>query len=357
VTAGGPGAVPLLLCGGCGAALPASLLACPGCGKLVHAEELRALAGEAERAEQAGELSRALETWRRALALLPAASLQHQKIHEKVQALSALVQAAPAPAAGASPRASQAAPRTGWRKWAAGLGAVGVLLAKVKWLLLALLTKGKVLLVGLTQAKTFLSMIIAVGVYATVFGWRFALGLVASIYVHEMGHVVWLRRYGIAATAPMFIPGLGAFVRLKQRPATPAEDARVGLAGPVWGAAAAVGALALGLVLGRPLLLAVASVGAMINVFNLIPVWQLDGARGFAALSRRQRGWTAAVAWVVALCAHQVVPFLVALAATGRAASKGEAPERGDRSVFVTYVALLVGLTALTAKLGPMIRR
>ena len=101
---------------------------------------------------------------------------------------------------------------------AAGLGAIGVLLAKFKWVILALLGKGKVLLVGLAQAKTFLSMGIALAVYASFYGWKFALGLIASIYVHEMGHVVWLRRYGIAATAPMFIPGFGAFVRLKHAP-------------------------------------------------------------------------------------------------------------------------------------------
>ena len=128
------------------------------------------------------------------------------------------------------------APKQQRYKWLAGLGAFGAMLAKFKWAALFLLGKGKVLLVGLTQAKTFLSMAVALAVYASVYGWKFALGLIVSIYIHEMGHVVWLRRYGIAATAPMFIPGLGALVRLKQYPANPAEDARVGLAGPIWGA-------------------------------------------------------------------------------------------------------------------------
>src|SRR6185295_6272463 len=136
-------------------------------------------------------------------------------------------------------------------------GAVGALLAKFKWVVLFLLGKGKILLAGLLKAPTFLSMALALGVYATAFGWKFALGLVVSIYVHEMGHVVWLRRYGIPATAPMFVPGLGAFVRLNQRPATVGEDARVGLAGPVWGAAAAIGALAAGVGFESPLLVAI----------------------------------------------------------------------------------------------------
>ncbi len=361
-------------CASCGSELPLSLLACPGCGGLVHADALRGLAADAERAERQRDLPGELTAWRGVLELLPAGSGQHQRVLTRVQALSALVPAGTAAAAqparavannqttppsstasatGATP-AANAPPRTGWRKWFAGLGAFGVLLAKMKWVLLFLLAKGKALLIGLTQIKTVLSMAIAVGVYTMVFGWRFALGLVLSIYVHEMGHVVWLRRYGIPATAPMFIPGLGAFVRLKQRPATPGEDARVGLAGPVWGAAAAVGALLLGRALQVPILSAIARVGAWINLFNLLPVWQLDGGRGFVALSRRQRAYAAAVLWIVALSAHEGMLYILAIAASFRAASAAGAPERGDRAVFLTYVALVVGLTWLIRLCGPL---
>jgi Zn-dependent protease len=257
--------------------------------------------------------------------------------------------------------ASRARPRTRQARASTSgppaLGAIGVLLLKFKWVILFVLSKGKVLLVGLTQAKTFLSMAIALGVYAAAFGWQFALGLVVSIYIHEMGHVVWLRRYGIPATAPMFIPGVGAFVRLKQHPATAGEDARVGLAGPVWGAGAAIAALALGLSLHQPILIAIARVGAWINIFNLLPVWQLDGGRGFAALSRRQRGFVAAASWAVALAAGDGMLFILAIAATVRAAAKTGAPDTGDRAVLATFLALIVGLTALmmiAARLGPL---
>ena len=98
------------------------------------------------------------------LALLPAGSGQHARVQEKVQALSALVSASPSAPGGGGATATGAARRTGWGKWAAGAGAVGVLLLKFKWVLLFLLTKAKVLLVGLTQAKTFLSMALALGV-------------------------------------------------------------------------------------------------------------------------------------------------------------------------------------------------
>ncbi len=350
-------------CTGCGAALPRSLLACPTCGRLVHAEELKRLAADAERAEQHGDLTGALAAWRNTLTLLPTAAVQHQRILVKVQGLSAQVPGATAsshggPGAFAAPSvggsgagaiAGSPPHKSGWKKWLAGLGAVGILLAKFKWVLLFVLAKGKVLLIGLTQAKTFLSMAFALGVYATAFGWRFAAGLVVSIYVHEMGHIAWLRRYGIAATAPMFIPGLGAFVRLKQHPATVGEDARVGLAGPVWGAGAAIVALVIGVGLDHPLFVAIARVGAWINLFNLLPVWQLDGGRAFAALARKQRGIVAGVLWMLALSAGDGMLFLLAVAATFRAVPKGTAPAVGDRGVLVTYLVLIVGLTALMA--------
>ena len=357
-------------CASCGSELPLSLLACPGCGGLVHAEALRGLAAEAARAEQQNDMPGALMAWRRALELLPASSGQHRRVFARVQELSAQVPAhvAGMPTArgtatnGASPAATPsggaaapaAPPRTGWRKWLGGLSAIGVLLAKMKWVLLFLLAKGKALLIGLTQIKTVVSMAIAVGVYTMAFGWRFALGLVLSIYVHEMGHVVWLRRYGIPASAPMFVPGFGAFVRLKQRPATAAEDARVGLAGPVWGAGAAVVALVLGHALEVPILSAIARVGAWINLFNLLPIWQLDGGRGFVALSRRQRAFVAAVLWLLALSMHEGMLYILAIAASFRAASATGAPERGDRAIFWTYVALVVGLTWLMSAAGPM---
>src|SRR5262249_16684796 len=183
-------------------------------------------------------------------------------------------------------------------RWVAGpaaLGAAGLFLWKLKFVLVFLLTKAKLLVFGLTKVTTLFSMLLSLGVYWTQWGWQFALGLVISIYIHEMGHVAALQRFGIPATAPMFIPGLGAFVRLRQYPATPQEDARVGLAGPLWGLGAALAAYVVFLATGWSSWAAIARVGAWINLFNLLPVWQLDGSRGFRALSRGQR-WLAVLA-------------------------------------------------------------
>ena len=119
-----------------------------------------------------------------------------------------------------------------WRRGALGVVTVALLL----------LSKLKFLLLGLTKASTFVSMFAFFGVYWSIYGWPLALGLVLSIYIHEMGHVAMLRRLGIDAGAPMFIPGVGAFVMLKQHIGDPLTDAKIGLAGPVWGLGAALAA-------------------------------------------------------------------------------------------------------------------
>src|SRR3979490_2152904 len=110
-----------------------------------------------------------------------------------------------------------------WRRGALGVVSVALLL----------LSKLKFLLLGLTKASTLISMFAFFGVYWSIYGWPLALGLVLAIYIHEMGHVAMLRRLGINAGAPMFIPGVGAFVMLKQHIGDPLTDSKVGLAGPV----------------------------------------------------------------------------------------------------------------------------
>src|ERR1700733_10020483 len=148
------------------------------------------------------------------------------------------------------------------------IGTIGALLLKFKTLGLVILTKGKLVLLGLTKLNTLLSMLVSIGFYWALYGWKFGLGFVLSIYVHEMGHVIALARYGIPASAPMFIPGFGAFVRLKAYPASPAEDARVGLAGPLYGLGAALACMGIGVIADSGLFTALAKVGAWINVFN-----------------------------------------------------------------------------------------
>lgn len=295
----------------------------------MHAQDLKRLADQARLANDSGDLAGALAAWREAIELLPPGSRQYQSVLATIETLSRAADAAPSTPGRRTTKHSLA-------KGTAGLGLLGVLLSK-----------GKLLLLGLTKAGTLLSMLLAFGAYWTLWGWRFALGFVASIYVHEMGHIAALNRLGIKASAPMFIPGIGAIVRLKQYPVSPRENARVGLAGPIWGLGAALAAYAVFLGTGNQTWGAIAQVGAWINLFNLLPVWQLDGARGFHALIRPQRWIAVAILAGMWLVTREGLLVLLSLAGAF-AAWRGEVPDEGDDRALVEYGALAITLALLT---------
>jgi Zn-dependent protease len=337
MTSAGVETAPLLSCEGCGTVIAPALLSCPACHALVHAVELRDLAARASAAASAGDTAAELAACRASLDLLPRQSRQFAAITEKVAALSKAV---------ATPSRSGDLPTTGRWKWLASLGPVGLLLWKFKFLVVALVTKGKLLLLGLTKVSTVFSMLLSMGVYWTAWGLPFAFGFVISIYIHEMGHVAALHRLGIAATAPMFIPGLGAFVRLRQSPVSPRENARVGLAGPIWGVGAALAAYIAGLAGGGGLLFAIARTGAWINLFNLLPVWQLDGARGFASLTRQHRWFAVAALFVGWVIARDGLFILLIIVAVMRAMSREAAPEP-DSGALWRYVGVTAALAII----------
>src|SRR5829696_7752820 len=146
---------------------------------------------------------------------------------------------------------------------------------------LGLLVKyGKFALLFVGKAKfltTSGSMLVSVAAYSLIWGWTFAAGFVLLLLVHEMGHVIQLRREGVEASAPMFIPFLGAVVAAKSLGDDALAEARVGLAGPVLGT--------LGAVLLTPVWQALAFTGLFLNLFNLLPVVPLDGGRAMAAMA------------------------------------------------------------------------
>jgi Zn-dependent protease len=299
---------------------------------LVHATTLKQLAEEAANARATGDVTKALLSWRQALELLPPNTRQAQVVSATIESLSRELDHAGVPAGSQATGGGRSKVATG----AAGLGVIGLLLSKLKFVLL-----------GLTKLGTLASMLLAFSVYWTLWGWRFALGFVVSIYIHEMGHVAALTRLGIKATAPMFIPGIGAVVRLKQYPVTPREDARVGLAGPIWGLAAAAVAYGVFRATDSQTWGAIARVGAWINLFNLLPVWQLDGARGFRALSRAERWGVVAIMAAMWLATHEGLLVLLFLAAA-YAAWRGEAPAEGDRRAAFEFGMLVVVLSVMT---------
>jgi Zn-dependent protease len=334
------------VCSDCGAELAAGLLACPGCARLTHAQQLAELAQAAEACEREGDASAALSAWRSALELLPPGTQQRALIETRMRRLSAMVdgRAAPASSEGAPERSGKHAGKL------AGLGVLGLVLLKSKALLGLLLANGKLLLVGLMKLPTLLSMLLYAR-WTAGNGAAFGIGLVASIYVHEVGHVAALRRYGIAASAPMFVPGLGAFVRLKQYPSDAHEEARTGLAGPLWGLWAALAAVLLGKLAGWPTALSIASVGATINLFNLIPIWQLDGARGLKALTRVDRVLLGLLGLLTGVLLRQWMPAIVGVFALAHALSK-DLPDASDRRVLALFMGLLVCHALIATTVG-----
>ena len=324
------------ICDSCGTEIAPRLLSCPACGRLVHGDRLRHLAQQAAEARHAGDLAGSLTAWRGALELLPASSKQAETIAATVEELSRQVDD---DAGGAAEHQ-----RPAWAKGGGALAAAGLLVWKLKFILGFLITKGKVLLLGLTKASTLFSMLLSAGLYWTLWGWKFAVGLVVAIYIHEMGHVAALRRLGIRATAPMFIPGLGAVIRLKQYPANPREDARVGLAGPIWGVGSVIAAYGLHLATGWESLAAIARFAAWINLFNLLPFWQLDGGRGFRALGKSHRWQVVAAIGAMWFLTAEGLLLLLLVVAGGRTLFSA-APEESDRTTRWQFVSLIVVLS------------
>ncbi len=163
------------------------------------------------------------------------------------------------------------------RKLGPALAALIAFLAKFKSLLL-LLPKLKLL----TTAGT---MLVSIAAYGFVFGWTFAVGFVALLFIHEMGHVIQLRREGVKAGAPTFIPFLGAVISARSLGDNALAEARVGLAGPILGSIASAVCVVVWLATGSDIWRALAFTGFFLNLFNLLPVVPLDGGRAMAAMA------------------------------------------------------------------------
>lgn len=215
------------------------------------------------------------------------------------------------------------------------------------------------LLASVLKLKTLASMVLSIGLYATEWGLPFAAGFVLLIFVHELGHWIVLRREGIPAGAPVFIPFLGAFIAMKGMPRDAYVEAKVAIGGPVLGSLAAWAVLAVGVATDQRLLLTLGHSGILLNLFNLIPVSPLDGGRIAGAFTRAF--WIAGYALgVVALIATRS-PLLAIVLAVGlytlwrrwRHPVPGyhEIPGPRRLAVGLGYAALVIAL-ALTLPLG-----
>jgi Zn-dependent protease len=172
--------------------------------------------------------------------------------------------------------------------------------------------KAKILFLALIKVKavtTLGTMFISIVAYGLAFGWPFAVGFVLLLFVHEMGHVIQLRREGVEASAPVFIPFVGAVISAKSLGEDAAAEARVGLAGPILGTIGTLIPLAIYLATGSDLWRALAYVGFFLNLINLLPVLPLDGGRAMAVLGPKI--WIAGILIAIAATVIFLGPFML----------------------------------------------
>jgi len=310
-------------CRRCSHQLAPGALVCDQCHALVHSEELDRLAAEAKSLENTGDFRSASQQWLAGLPLLPPNSRQADWITQHARALDKLAQQ------------SQPAPPSE-NKWAQKLGPVGPLAV--------LLAKGKFILTALFKLKFLLSFVAFFGFYWAAFGAKFGIGFATLILIHEMGHFIDVKRRGLPAEMPVFLPGFGAYVRWQALGVSLETRAAVSLAGPLAGFLAAVACAALWWQTGNPLWAALARAGAFLNLLNLIPVWMLDGGQAALALSKMERVVLLTACLALWLVLGENLFFLVAAGAAYQVFFAGNFPPQSSRATIIYFVAVLTAL-------------
>ncbi|WP_284619868.1 site-2 protease family protein [Aquabacterium humicola] len=201
--------------------------------------------------------------------------------------------------------------------------------------LLALLLSGAKFGKLLTSGGT---MLLSLVVYAFIFGWRYAAGFIALLFIHEMGHYIAARQRGLPVGLPTFIPFVGAWIEMKQMPHDAETEAFVGLGGPLLGAVGALGAWWLGNAWDAPWLMAAAYAGFFLNLFNLIPLSPFDGGRITAVLSPRI--WLLGVPILGALFLWRPSPMLLLMALIAAPQVWKALKYRSDSEEAKTYYAV-----------------
>jgi Zn-dependent protease len=218
-------------------------------------------------------------------------------------------------------------------------------IAKLKFVFLAV--------AKLKFAGSALSGVVSIAAYGLIFGLPFAVLFVVLLFVHEMGHVIALRREGIKATAPMFIPFLGAVVGMKELPKDAWTEAKVALAGPILGGIGAAVTLAFGVALDSDLLRAAAYTAFFLNLFNLLPISPLDGGRAAAAI--HPAFWLVGIAGIVGLLLihPNIILILIALLGGAEVWRRWREYRRGSAATRAYYAVsplrrVIVGVTFLS---------
>ena len=310
-------------CKRCSSELAPGALACEQCHALVHSEQLDQLAVEAKALEAKGDLSHARERWLTGLQLLPPNSRQASWIQQHVRQLDT------------SANLIQPAPQSE-NKWAKRLGPLGPIAI--------LLAKGKTLFLALFKLKFLLSFAAFIGIYWAAWGMKFGIGFAVLVLLHEMGHFIDIKRRGLPAEMPVFLPGLGAYVRWQALGVSQETRSAISLAGPLAGFFTALACAVLWWQTGNPFWAALARAGAVLNLLNLIPVWILDGGQAVLALSKGERVFLLTACLALWLVLDQKMFFLLALGAAYQIFFGGDLPPQPSRATTLYYVAVLTAL-------------
>ena len=303
-------------CPECSHYLAPGSLACPECNAIVYGGYLRTLAIQATGQEDAGEWIAARETWRQGLDWVPGETKQATAVIQRIALIDTRLRGA----------------EENKEKWTRRLGPFAPVVL--------FLAKAKTFLFFLFKAKFLLSFVGFFGLYWALFGWRFGLGFTLSILVHEMGHFVAAKRRGLKVDLPVFIPGMGAYVRWYSMGVSLDDLSTIALAGPFFGLIFAIICGGLAVATHNPLFSALAHVSAWLNLLNLIPIFGLDGAQATYALDRTQRWLVLATSLIFFGMLHEGVFLLIALGMAWRVYRGGDA-EKPHTRALVQYVLLL----------------
>ncbi|HET9281699.1 MAG TPA: site-2 protease family protein [Candidatus Angelobacter sp.] len=318
-------ASPTQNCARCARPLVPGALECPQCHTLVHEHQVEQFAAHARALEAHGDFSQARERWLACLPLLPPQSKQAAWIRDHVRELetSAATPVSNQPASAAKPK---------WAKWLGPLAPIALFIAKFKAFFLAIL-----------KFKFLFSFAAFIGLYWAMWGPKFGIGFAVLILIHEMGHFIDVKRRGLPADMPVFLPGLGAYVRWKALNVSLETRAAVSLAGPFAGLLSSAACWLIWRQTGNGIWAALAATGAWLNIINLTPIWILDGGSAAYALSKIQRGTILVISAVLGYALRDVVFWIVSAGLAWRLFTRDE-PEEPSNFITAYFVAVLVGL-------------
>jgi Zn-dependent protease len=340
-------------CPNCSHWLPDGTLACPDCQTLTYGQYLGLLANGAQQLEQQQQWKQAREQWQSALQWLPGDTQQAAGIQQHIAQIDARIQA-------------DEDTKARWTKRLGPFAPIALFLIKIKsFLFLAF------------KLKFLIGFLAFFGLYWALFGIPFAAGFMVILFLHEMGHYVAVKRRGLQADLPMFLPGLGAYVRWYGQGVSREDLGSIALAGPLFGLFAAMACWGIfaythrGPVLaaqGRygPIFLVLANVGAWINFINLFPFLGLDGSHASFALSRMQRGLVAATCllfFALTITGGDLfgptTQWIFAIVGLGMAwrTFANDVPEQPSTRTFLTFQALVIALGLIVFETGLLLAR